>query len=137
MTHQAFDLSDSYVHLGLGASAVELADFSWTPDYLKRYQVRFAGDRDEGRLVGIVPAAATWTHWERHLGGDELVVQLSGRADIIQEIDGVRHTVSLGPGQALINPRGVWHTSDVHEAGESLFIAAGRRTVYRPRATAG
>jgi len=60
-------------------------------------------------------------------------VMLSGRCEMIQEIDGEHHSVVLEAGQAIINPRGVWHTSNVQEPGESLFIAAGRRTAYRPR----
>lgn len=130
----AFDLSATFVHLGLGASTTELPDFEFSSAYLRRHMVRFAKDRDEGRLVGIVDMDKSWGHWECHLGGDELVVVLNGRCEVIQDLgdDGL-HTVALGRGQAMINTKGVWHTTDVLESGSQLFVAAGRRTVYRPR----
>jgi uncharacterized cupin superfamily protein len=131
---EPFDLSKTFVHLGLGASTVELPGFKFSADYLRKYLVRFVKDRDEGRLVGMLPMQKTWTHWEQHVHGDELVVVLTGRCDVVQELaDGSLHRLGLGPGEAMINPRGVWHTTDVHEPGSQLFIAAGRQTVYRPR----
>ena len=131
---ETFDLSKTFVHLGLGASTVDLPGFKFSADYLRQYMVRFVKDRDEGRLVGILPMLKTWEHWERHVHGDELVVVIAGRCDVIQELgDGSFHTLSMGPGEAMINPKGVWHTTDVHEPGSTLFIAAGRQTVYRPR----
>lgn len=133
MAENAFDLSETYVHLGLGTTVLPLPGFSWSAENIAQYLRTFRDDRDEGRLVGIIPFRKTWAHWECHVNGDELVVLLSGRCEIIQEIDDKYHTVPLLPGQAMINPRGVWHTTDVQEAGESLFIAGGRRTIYRPR----
>jgi hypothetical protein len=136
MSDDAFDLARTYVHLGLGATAVELPDFSWNQQSVMGYLKRFASDRAEGRLVGIVPAKHSWSRWERHLEGEELVLQISGVSDVVQDLDGRYHTIHLTPGQAMLNPRGVWHTSDVHEPGQTLFIAAGRRTEYRPRVAA-
>ena len=133
MEDQTFDLTKTFVHLGLGARAVPLPGFTWGAEYLKTYRTTFRDDRDEGRLVGVVPHRKDWSQWECHMGGDELVVMLSGRCEMIQEIDGEARSTVLEPGQAIINPRGIWHTSNVQEPGESLFIAAGRRTAYRPR----
>jgi uncharacterized cupin superfamily protein len=133
MAESAFDLSETYVHLGLGTTVRPLPGFSWSAENIGQYLRAFRHDRDERRLVGIIPVRNTWAHWECHLNGDELVVLLSGRCQIIQDIDNEYHAVPLLPGQAAINPRGVWHTTDVQEAGESLFIAGGRRTIYRPR----
>lgn len=133
MPGNAFDLSKTFVHLGLSATARPLPGFSWAPDSMLAYLREFAAERDEQRLVGILPIRKTWNHWECHVGGDELVVLLSGRCDVIQDDAGTRHTIALEPGQAVINPRGVWHTSDVHEPGDTLFIAGGRLTRYRPR----
>jgi mannose-6-phosphate isomerase-like protein (cupin superfamily) len=134
MDDEAFDLSKTFIHLGLKSSAVPLPGFQFSKDYLRKYLVRFATDRYEGRLVGMLPMDRTWTHWERHLGGEEVVVVVSGRCDVIQDLgdEGFR-TIPMGPGEAMINPKGVWHTTDVHEPGTQLFIAAGRQTVYRLR----
>ena len=129
----SFDLSRVYVHLGLGARAEKLPEFTWSEDYLQRYEAAHETDGDEGRLVMIGPEQATWTSWERHPAGDELVVALSGHQTLIQEADGEQHRIELRPGHAVINPRGVWHTADVHEQGSALFITPGRGTEHRPR----
>jgi mannose-6-phosphate isomerase-like protein (cupin superfamily) len=132
MATSAFDLSTTHVHLGLGARAVIVPDFEWSAAFLDRYEHDHADDGDEGRLV-MIGAGPTWTSWERHPAGDELVVCLSGRMTLIQEIDGAPHHIELGAGQAAINPRAVWHTSDVHEPGQVLFVTPGRGTEHRPR----
>lgn len=66
----AFDLSSTHVHLGLGATAVAIPEFCWTPESLQAYGDRFAADGDEGRIVCIVPQEATWDSWERHPAGE-------------------------------------------------------------------
>ena len=131
---EAFDLSEVFVHLGLGVTATPLPDFTWTPEYLAGYQERFAADGAEGRLVCVVAQNETWDSWERHPGGEEVVVLLTGRVDLVQELDGHEHVVELRPGQAVINPAGVWHTARVHEPGMALFITPGRGTEAKPRA---
>ncbi len=128
-----FDLSSTFVHLGLGARATPLPDFRWTPEYLDGYERRFESDGDEGRIVVLNSQEATWDQWERHPAGEEVVVLLSGRVDLIQEIDGRERRVELRPGHAVVNPSGVWHTADVHEPGQALFITPGRGTEHRPR----
>jgi mannose-6-phosphate isomerase-like protein (cupin superfamily) len=129
----AFDLSTTHIHLGLGARAIPLPDFEWSAEYLDGYSRRFADDGDEGRLVTMGPVEATWDSWERHPAGEEVVLLLSGRVDLIQRLDGGERRVTLEPGQAVINPPGVWHTADVHEPGEALFITPGRGTEHEPR----
>lgn len=134
MTNEgSLDLSQIYVHLGLGGRAETLPDFEWTEEFLQRYEAEHAADGDDGRLVIIGPQEATWSSWERHPAGDELVVMLSGRSDLIQDIDGEQRRIQLEAGQAAINPRGIWHTADVHEPGMALFITPGRGTEHRPR----
>ena len=129
----AFDLSRTFVHLGLGVRAVPVPDFEWSPEFLAGYDRTFAGDGDEGRLVSVVPQAATWNSWERHPAGEELVVLLSGRVDVIQDIDGEARVVELHSGEAVVNPRNVWHTAIVHERGDALFVTPGRGTEHRSR----
>jgi mannose-6-phosphate isomerase-like protein (cupin superfamily) len=128
-----FDLSSTFVHLGIGGVATELPDFQWTAAYLEDYVARFDADGDDGRLVTISPQHETWTTWERHPGGDEVVVCLSGRFDVVQELDDREVTIPLTPGTAMINPRGVWHRGVVHEPGDGLFITPGRGTEHKPR----
>jgi quercetin dioxygenase-like cupin family protein len=127
-----FDLSSTYVHLGLGATATPLPDFEWSPSYLEDYERRFASDGVEGRLVVLSPQVETWDFWERHPAGEEVVVLLTGRCDLVQELDGTAVTTPLRPGEAIINPAGVWHRSVVHEPGTALFITPGIGTEHRP-----
>ena len=129
----AFDLSKTHVHLSPGARATPVPDFQWTPEFLARYGAQFADDGDEGRLVMLGEQSQTWDTWERHPAGEEVVVLLEGRVDVIQDIDGEHRTVELRAGEALVNPPGVWHTADVHEPGRALFITPGRGTEHRPR----
>lgn len=130
---EAFDLSATYVHLGLGSVVRELVGFSWTPEYLEGYEQSTESDGPEGRLVCITPQSDTWTAWERHPSGDELVVQLDGRSILIQDLPNGENRLELGPGQAAINPKGIWHTADVLEPGTTLFISPGPGTEHRPR----
>jgi mannose-6-phosphate isomerase-like protein (cupin superfamily) len=110
-----------------------LPGFEWSAEYLAAYEARFASDGDEGRLVTMGPVTASWDSWERHPAGEEVVLLLSGRVDLIQRVDGGERRVALGPGQAVVNPPGVWHTADVHEPGEALFITPGRGTEHETR----
>src|SRR5262245_13003439 len=126
MPEGAFDLSRTYIQLSPGSKATPIPDFEWTPAFMERFAADFASDGDEGRLGCVVDQGATWDTWERHPAGEEVVVLLSGRVDVIQEIDGEHRVVELHAGEAMINPPGVWHTADVHEPGQGLFITPGR-----------
>jgi mannose-6-phosphate isomerase-like protein (cupin superfamily) len=133
MTDEQFDLHSTFVHLGSEPTVSPLPDFAWTAEYLDSYEKRFAADGPRGRLVTLSPQNETWPSWERHPAGDELVLLISGRIDVIQDLDDGERRVELRPGEALINPAGVWHTSDVHEPGEALFITPGLGTEHRDR----
>ena len=130
---ESFDLQSTVVHLGRGSTAVPFGGADWSQQWLERYEQSFATDGADGRMVCVFPQPRTWTTWERHPAGEELVVLLSGRIDVIQDLDGVHRTVPLRAGEAMINPRGVWHTADVHEPGEGLFITPGLGTEHRAR----
>jgi mannose-6-phosphate isomerase-like protein (cupin superfamily) len=134
MSGESFDLSQTFIHLGLGARATPIPDFQWSGEFLEQYEQAHAADGDEGRLVCITPQTTTWDFWERHPHGEEVVVLLSGRADLVQDLDGAERTLVMTPGQAVINPAGVWHRSVVHEPGQALFITPGRGTEHRPMA---
>lgn len=125
-----FTFDDTVLHLGSDSSTVVR---SWTWDQLDAYEAQLATAGDGGRTVCTFPQDETWTSWERHPAGEELVLLLSGRVELIQEIDGAEVRTELRPGMAVVNPRGVWHTADVHEPGVGLFITPGQGTEHRPR----
>jgi quercetin dioxygenase-like cupin family protein len=72
-------------------------------------------------------------HWERHPAGDELVVCLTGSVTVTRDLDGVPARVLLGPGEATVNPAGVWHAVDMTGPASILTITAGLGTDHRPR----
>jgi quercetin dioxygenase-like cupin family protein len=131
MESESFDLSRTFVHLGLGARSIPLPDFEWSEDYLTRYEAEHGSDGVDGRLVCISPQTRSWDSWERHPAGEELVVLLSGRVDLVQDVDGVEQVIPMAAGQAVINPAGRWHRTVVHEPGQALFITPGRGTEHR------
>ena len=127
-----FDLSRTFVHLGLDRTATPLPDFTFTPECLAAYAERFADDGIGGRLVCVLPQDRTWDSWERHAAGVQVVYLISGRVDLVQELDDTDHVVALHPGEAVVNPANVWHTARVIEPGHALFITPGTGTEVRP-----
>ncbi len=127
-----FSLETFPAHLGLGASVVREPRFNGA-EWYAGYGARHASDGLEGRLVSMHTFDAPWTSWEVHPKGCELVVCTSGKITLHQEVDGRVRTVTLRPGEAVINPPGVWHTADVDEPSTALFITAGIGTENRPR----
>ena len=129
----SFRLDEIPVHLGLGATVVPQERFTGTMDWYERYGTRHAADGAEGRLVAMHTFTEPWDSWEMHPHGEELVVCTDGSLTVHQEIDGAVRTVTIGPGEAVINPPGVWHTADVTATATALFITAGMGTEGRPR----
>ena len=133
MASQAFDISDFPVHLGLGARVLRLPKFTGEMTWYERYGKEHGADGAEGRLVTVSSFDKPWGHWEMHPKGEELVLCLSGRITLHQEVGGETKTLDLAPNQAVINPAGVWHTADVASEASALFITAGEGTQHRPR----
>jgi mannose-6-phosphate isomerase-like protein (cupin superfamily) len=129
----AHDLRSVPLHLGVGSRAVPVPDWGWSQEQLAAYEERYAADGREGRLVMMFEQADSWDSWERHPAGDEVVVLVSGRADLLQELDGCVQRIPMAPGEAVINPAGVWHTAEVSEPGTVLTITPGQGTEHRPR----
>lgn len=130
---EKFALVKNPVHLGLGATVTVQEEFTGAMEWYESYGARNAADGTEGRLVSLHSFSAPWDSWEMHPRGDELVVCVSGRIALIQESDGEERRVVLDAGEAVVNPRGVWHTADVDESATALFITAGAGTEMRPR----
>jgi len=129
----AIDLTAMPIHLSLGSRALAVEGFGWDGDVLAAYTAATADDGADGRLVMVFQGNESWETWERHPAGDEVVICLSGRMTLIQEIDGEHEHVVLGPFDATINPGGVWHTADVDEPVSFLTITPGPGTEHRPR----
>ncbi len=130
---EARRLADSFIHLGLGATAVPQPPFDGMAWY-EAYGDRHAADGLEGRLVSLYDFAESWDSWEMHPVGAEVVICTGGAMTLTQEFpDGRIETVALQAGGYAINPPGVWHTADVASAASAIFITAGEGTQHRPR----
>ncbi|GAA1550724.1 cupin domain-containing protein [Streptomyces globosus] len=129
----AADLRTTPVHLGLGSSAKPVEGFTWDPEALQAYSAATAADGAEGRIVMIFDGDGPGDHWESHPAGDELVVCLSGSVTVTRVVDGVTERVLLVPGQATVNPAGVWHAVDMEGPTSILSITATLGTDHRPR----
>jgi quercetin dioxygenase-like cupin family protein len=121
------------LHLGRGARAVPQPEFTGF-EWYEAYGARHASDGAEGRLVALHTFSASWTSWEMHPAGDEVVVCTAGEITLIQElVDGSTASVTLRAGDYAINPPGVWHTADTTGEATALFITSGMGTENRPR----
>ncbi|MFH8574383.1 cupin domain-containing protein [Streptomyces zaomyceticus] len=129
----AMDLRTTPVHLGLGSRANPVEGFTWHPEVLQAYSAAVAADGAEGRMVMIFDGDGLGDHGESHPAGDELVVCLSGSLTVTRDVDGVLDRVLLGPGEATINPAGVWHVVDMEGPTSILAITATLGTEHRPR----
>lgn len=127
-------LSSEFIHLGLGANAIPQPPFSgmeWYAAYGDQYNET---DGEEQRLVSMYTFSESWTSWEVHPKGEEVVICTAGEITLHQEhADGSIDTVTLTPGEYAINPRGTWHTADVEGTATAIFITAGMGTDHRSR----
>ena len=127
------DIRTTPIHLGPGGTARPIEGFDWSPERLGAYARETEADGPDGRMVMMFHMDESWTSWECHPAGDEVVTACTGIHRFVQEIDGAEEVVQIGPGEALINPPGVWHTADVIEAGWVLTVTPGLGTDHRPR----
>lgn len=129
----AHKLTESFIHLGLGATAVPQPPFSGM-EWYDGYGARHDGDGAEGRLVSQYSFTESWDSWEVHPKGAEVVICTHGSMVLTQEFpDGRRETVALSAGEYAINPPGVWHTADIEESATAIFITSGLGTEHRSR----
>lgn len=133
------NLATHPAHLGLGATATVEPPFTGpnadpTPWY-EAYSARHAADGAEGRLVSQSSFTESWTSWEVHPLGAEMVICTAGAITLIQQLPAGEERITLAPGDYAINPPGVWHTADVAPGVEAvcIFITAGEGTDHRPR----
>lgn len=128
-------LSTHPVHLGPGgrASVEPVFDgFEWFDGYSRRHET----DGANGWLVMQHAFDRSWTQWEMHSEGAEVVLCLKGRLTLIQEGEEKEPVVvALSAGDYAVNPQGVWHTADVEDGDSAvcLFITPGLETHHRPR----
>jgi quercetin dioxygenase-like cupin family protein len=127
------DIREVPIHLGLGGTAHPIDGFEWSEEQLDAYARATEADGPDGRMVMMFHSTGEWQSWERHPAGAEVVIACTGTHTFRQELDGGEQVVEIGPGEALINPPGVWHTADSGEGGWIVAITPGLGTEHRPR----
>jgi len=112
----------------LSATGVEVTATIW--EELGRRFDHFKGHL----LVARFDFEADWTSWEMHPAGDEVVVLLSGRVDMVLDRGGEHEISSLArPGSFVIVPKGVWHTARTSTPTTMLFVTPGEGTANKPK----
>lgn len=127
------DITKTPLHLGRGGTARPIEHFDWSPARLAEYEAATSADGADGRMVLMYESTGSWPSWERHPAGEEVVIACTGTHRFLQEIDGEHVAVDIGPGDAIVNPVGVWHTADSGDGGWLVTITPGQGTEHRPR----
>jgi mannose-6-phosphate isomerase-like protein (cupin superfamily) len=68
-----------------------------------------------GAIVGRPP-------WERHNGGDELLLVLSGSSRLTVLLPDGPFSETLQPGALAVVPRGTWHSNDAPDGVTMLYL---------------
>ena len=92
--------------------------------------------RIDGYTVGAPRIAGDPPHGgEVHPDADELLYLISGRIQVVLELDDRESVVDMEPGQALVVPRGVWHNILCQEPAQIIHITPGPGGDARPRSS--
>ena len=129
MADNAFDLLRTYVRFDEGRSAtrIEVSETFWSDVVAgKRH------DLDQGVLVAAFAYDSDWPSAEMHPEGDEIVYLVSGAIDLVLQHGERDEAIALEAGEAVIVPRGTWHTARVRVPGHALHITPGAGTEHRP-----
>ncbi len=127
------DITTVPIHLGLGGTAVPVQDFEWSDERLAAYERATRADGPDGRMAMMFHMVGSWTTWERHPLGAEVVIACTGTHRFVQQLPDGEVAEEISAGQALINPAGVWHTADSGDGGWVMTITPGLGTEHRPR----
>ena len=80
-----------------------------------------------GSTVGIARFSAH-PLWERHSTGDELLQVIDGRLDLTVLADDGPVEITLGPGQVVVVPQGLWHSPRPRGSVTLLFATPSEGT---------
>lgn len=124
----AFHPRDTYLGLRDGGAAEVIP---LTPDF---WPSLMSGARAiEGRLAGASHITRDVDHWEMHPAGDEWLIRLSGIFEVVLKEGGTTRRATLdGATPCCLVPRATWHTIEVTEPGDLLFVTPGAGTQHRP-----
>ena len=128
----AFDISKTPIHIGDSQTVFALSNFTFDGQSFEQYIGEHCLD-GPGWLMMIEESPANWGSWERHPAGVEIVHVLRGSGTFFQDLPEGVSALPFGPGITLINPPGVWHTADVSEPMQAIYITPCPDTEHKPR----
>lgn len=112
------------------ASAIAMSD-----TFLEDLHNKYAGFHKH-TLISHFEFDHDWPNWEFHPAGDEVVILLSGKAELLLENDEGSAAITLDePGAYAIVPQSTWHTAKICSPTRLLFITPSEGTMGRPVAT--
>ena len=83
-------------------------------------------------LIAEYGFCESWPTRERHPAGDEIVVLLSGQAEMVMRKNGDDECIPLTEsGSYVVVPAGTWHTARTSVAARMLFVTPGEGTENR------
>ncbi len=117
-----------FKHFAVLKPDLQLEQRPVTPDFYETLDYDY--DQFRGHvLISAYRFDSDWSAWEKHPTGDELVMLLSGAAELVlSEHDGERRISLSTPGEYACVPRGTWHTARVSTPTQMLFITPGEGT---------
>jgi len=124
------NLLTTYVVMSPGHRAVGV---EVSPTIYQELDQRFDGFKGH-LLVAKFDFESDWPSWEIHPAGDEIVVLLSGRADMVLDRGGNHEVSPLAQlGAFVIVPKGIWHTARISTPTSMLFVTPGEGTENKPK----
>ncbi len=86
-----------------------------------------------GATFGVAAMTENAPHGgEMHPDGDEVLYLISGEVLVTLETEPIQR-VQMLPGNGLIVPRGIWHTVDIVEPSQIVYVTPGPNNQFRPR----
>ncbi len=117
-----------FEHFAIMKPDLMLDQLQVSPDIYQQLGARYDGFRAH-LLISAHEFSENWSTWEKHPAGDELVILLSGAAQLLirQETGDERITLEA-PGDFAIVPRDTWHTARVAQPTRMLSVTPGEGT---------
>lgn len=85
----------------------------------------------EGITFGVAIMSESAPHGgERHLGGDEVLYLIDGRARLVFT-DDPDPVVELRPGDVVVVPKGLWHRVEILEPCHLVYLTPGHSNEIR------
>jgi PhnB protein len=87
--------------------------------------MRFLDSMNDNHLL-VVSRGDKRTHWERHLGADEMIYVMDGETDIVTLTDGGPVEATIHAGSMFICPEGLWHRLTPRPFVSALYLTPRR-----------